>query len=108
MRLSALATAVDEERIAGFPSGRLFLDSIEQALAMAMVGYAVQDHYVPKYRGGLGPARLRRIKELVQEKMEEDLTLDDLASSVGLSATHFSQMFRRSTGQSPQPYVLRH
>ena len=48
------------------------------------------------------------IKELVQEKMEEDLTLDDLASSVGLSATHFSQMFRRSTGQSPHQYVLRH
>src|SRR6516225_8013462 len=40
-RLRALATAVDVERIAGFPSGRLFLDSIEQALARALVvGYA--------------------------------------------------------------------
>jgi AraC family transcriptional regulator len=109
VRLRALVTAVDAERIAGFPSGRLFLDSIEQALAMAlMVGYAVPDHYVRKYRAGLGPARLRRLKELVEEKMEEDLTLDDLASSVGLSTTHFSQMFRRSTGQSPHQYVLRH
>lgn len=55
VRLSALATAVKAERIAGFPSARFFLDSIEQALVMAlMVGYAVQDHYVPKYRGGLG------------------------------------------------------
>jgi AraC family transcriptional regulator len=44
VRLRALVTAVDAERIAGFPSGRLFLDSIEQALAMAlMVGYAVPD-----------------------------------------------------------------
>jgi len=32
-RLSALVEAVNVERIAGFPSGRLFLDSVEQALA---------------------------------------------------------------------------
>jgi AraC family transcriptional regulator len=109
VRLRALAMAVDGERIAGFPSGRLFLDSVEQALAMALVvGYAVRDDYVRKYRGGLGPARLRRIRELVQEKMEDELTLEELAGSVGLSVAHFSQMFRRSTGESPHQYVLRH
>ena len=37
------------------------------------------------YRGGLGSARLRRIKELVDAKMEDDLSLDDMAQSVGLS-----------------------
>src|SRR5262249_62393461 len=43
-RLRALAMAVDVERTAGFPSGRLFLDSVEQALAIALVvGYAVRD-----------------------------------------------------------------
>ncbi len=36
-RLRALFEAVNEERIAGFPSGRLFLDSVEQALAVALV-----------------------------------------------------------------------
>jgi AraC family transcriptional regulator len=40
-RLGALVAAVNAERIAGFPSGRLFLDSVEQALAVALVnGYA--------------------------------------------------------------------
>src|SRR5262249_27839718 len=89
------AMAVDVERIAGFPSGRLFLDSIEQALARALVvGYAVSDYSVRVYRGGLSPARLRKIKELVQEKMEEDLSLEEMARTVGLSAAHFSQVFR--------------
>jgi len=42
-RVGGLVAAVNAERIAGFPSGRLFLDSIEQALAVALVnGYAVQ------------------------------------------------------------------
>jgi AraC family transcriptional regulator len=106
-RLRALATAVDVERTAGFPSGRLFLDSIEQALARALVvGYAVRDYSVRVYRGGLSPAKLRTIKELVQEKMEEDLSLEEMARAVGLSAAHFSQVFRNTTGQTPHQCLL--
>jgi AraC family transcriptional regulator len=72
-RIGALVSAVDAERIAGFPSGRLFLDSVEQALAVALVdSYAVHPRSVRKHRGGLGPARLRTIKELVHAKMEDD------------------------------------
>ena len=34
---------VNAEKVGGFPSGRLFLDSVEQALAVALVaGYAVR------------------------------------------------------------------
>jgi len=107
-RLRALATAVDVERIAGFPSGRLFLDSIEHALAIALVhGYAVRDRAVPTYRGGLGPARLRGVKEFINAKMEDELTLSDMAQSVGLSTAHFSEMFRKSTGETPHQFVLR-
>src|SRR5215471_20353272 len=85
-RLAALMLAVNAERIAGFPSGPLFLDSIEQALAVAVVdGYAVRHISVPKYRSELGPARLRTIKEFVQAKMEDDLTLYEMAQSVELS-----------------------
>ena len=41
-RLGALLAAVNAERAAGFPSGRLFLDCIEQALAVALVNnYAI-------------------------------------------------------------------
>jgi len=106
-RLHALATAVDVERTAGFPSGRLFLDSVEQALARALVvGYAVRDYSVRVYRGGLSPAKLRTIKELVQEKMEEDLSLEEMAGAVGLSAAHFSQVFRNTTGQTPHQCLL--
>ena len=106
-RLRALATAVDVERIAGFPSGRLFLDSIEQALARALVvGYTARDYRVRVYRGGLSPAKLRKIQELVQEKIEEDLSLEEMARAVGLSAAHFSQVFRNTTGQTPHQCLL--
>ena len=103
-----MVAAVDAEMVAGFPSGRLFLDSVEQAMAVALVnGHAVRHRPVQIYRGGLGPARLRRIKELVHAKMEDDLSLDEMAQSVGLSTAHFARMFRKSTGETPHQFVLR-
>jgi AraC family transcriptional regulator len=107
-RLSAMVAAVHAEMVAGFPSGRLFLDSVEQAMAVTLVnGHAVRHRPVQIYRGGLGSARLRRIKELVRARMEDDLSLEDMAQSVGLSTAHFARMFRKSTGETPHQFVLR-
>ncbi|HET9402210.1 MAG TPA: AraC family transcriptional regulator [Candidatus Acidoferrales bacterium] len=107
-RLGALVAAAHEEMVAGFPSGRLFLDSIEQAMAVALVnGHAVRHRPVQIYKGGLGSVRLRRIKELVHAKIEDDLSLDEMAQSVGLSTAHFARMFRKSTGETPHQFFLR-
>ena len=107
-RLGALVAAAHAEMVAGFSSGRLFLDSIEQAMAIALVnGHAVRHRPVQMYKGGLGTARLRRIKELVHAKMEDDLSLDEMAQSIGLSTAHFARMFRKSTGETPHQFVLR-
>jgi len=107
-RLGALVTAVHAEMAAGFPSDRLFLDSIEQAMAVALVSsHAVGHRRAQRSRGGLGPARLRRITDLVHARLEDELGLDEMAQSVGLSTAHFARMFRKSTGETPHQFVLR-
>ena len=107
-RVIALVAAVNAERIAGFPSGRLFLDSVEQALAAALVNEcSIRCRFVRKYHGGLAPTRLRRVVELVYARIEDEVTLDELAESAGLSTAHFSQAFHKSTGESPHRFVLR-
>jgi AraC-like DNA-binding protein len=57
---------------------------------------------------GLTPAIVRRVTELVDEKIEDELSLDEMAQSAGLSACYFSQMFRKSTGETPHHFLLRH
>jgi len=47
------------------------------------------------------------VKDFVYAKMEDELRLRDLAQSVGLSTPHFSEMFRKSTGETPHQFVLR-
>ncbi|HKF01483.1 MAG TPA: helix-turn-helix domain-containing protein [Candidatus Sulfotelmatobacter sp.] len=108
-RVTALVAAVNAERLAGFPSGRLFLTSVEQALAVALVNnHAVRHSSVQAYRGGMSPARLRRVTELVQARIENEISLAEMAETAGLSAPYFSQMFRMSTGETPHQFVLRH
>jgi AraC family transcriptional regulator len=70
------------------------------------VGGAVANSQLRRYRGGLGPARLRTVKELVHARMEDELTLSEMAQSVELSTSHFSRMFHRSTGETPHQFVL--
>ena len=75
---------------------------------MALVtGHAVRHHSLRVYRGGLAPARLRRVTELVHAKIEEELTLHEMAQCAGLSTSHFLEMFRKSTGESPHQFVMR-
>src|ERR1700757_3205520 len=101
-RLSAMVAAVHAEMVAGFSSGRLFLDSVEQAMAVTLVkGYAVRHRPVQIYRGGLGSARLRKIKELVHAKLGDDLSLDEMAQSVGLSTAHFRADVSQVNGRDP-------
>jgi AraC family transcriptional regulator len=45
---------------------------------------------------------------LVHAKMEDELTLEEMAQSVALTVAHFSRMFRKSTGETPHRFVLRH
>ena len=107
-RLGGLVAAVHTEMAAGLPSGRLFLDSVEQAMAVALVNdHAIRQRPASAFRGGLGAARLRKIRELVHAKMEDDLSLDEMAQSVGLSTAHFARMFHKSTGETPHQFVLR-
>jgi len=44
----------------------------------------------------------------VDARIDGDLSLEEMAQSVGLCVAHFSAMFRKSMGQSPHQFVLRH
>jgi AraC family transcriptional regulator len=50
---------------------------------------------------------LRRVTELAHTKIENELSIEEMAECVGLSASHFSQMFRQSTGETPHQFLLR-
>ncbi len=45
--------------------------------------------------------QVRQINELMTQHFADDLRLDQLAGTVGLSRFHFCRAFRKTTGQRP-------
>jgi AraC-like DNA-binding protein len=57
-------------------------------------------------RGGIAPAKLRRIREYVENNLGQPIDLKALAGAAGLSVYHFARTFKQSEGLSPHAYVL--
>ena len=106
-RIKALMTAVNIERASGFPSGQLFLQSMEVALAAVLVQtYSLSKTATRRIKGGLSDVGRRNVIDFVRASINEDISLADMAAVTGLSVAHFSHMFRKSVGKSPHQYVL--
>ena len=58
--------AVEEEKEAGFVSGRIYFDAIGMVLASA---FAECCSHWRQYRGGLAPMQLRRVISFIQEHL---------------------------------------
>lgn len=95
------------EKRAGFRSGTLFLDGVGAALASYLLQhYSLASPVQKNSAGGMAPSALRRAVELMQARLEGDVRLNDLASEVGVSMSHFIRSFRQSTGKTPYQFLL--
>jgi AraC family transcriptional regulator len=59
-----------------------------------------------KVGGGLTVRQLGRVKEFVDAKISNDITISDLAVVAGLSQFHFVRAFKDTVGLTPYQYVL--
>lgn len=87
--------------------GGLFADSLIQSLTLHLLTNYTYASKVPAVvSGGLSGYKLNRVVEFIDANLENDISLADLASVAELSAFHFSRAFRKSTGKTPQQYVM--
>lgn len=88
--------------------GRMYAESLAQTLILHLLkNYTSANHLPENVSGGLSGYRLRRAMEFINENLEDDLTLSEVAEAVGLSQFHFARAFRHSTGLTPQQYLVR-
>jgi len=88
------------------PGESLYLDQLLQALATHV---AQRYGRVPVVRGPAGLARWqeRRAMALMDARLDQGVTLAELAEVCGLSAGHFARAFRASTGLPPHRWMIR-
>ncbi|MGH2412849.1 MAG: helix-turn-helix domain-containing protein, partial [Microcystaceae cyanobacterium] len=85
----------------------LYIESLANVLAVHLLRqYAATKPDLPMYEGGLPQRQLLQILEYINEHLEQDIKLADLADLLGMSQFHFSHLFKQSLGKSPYQYLL--
>jgi AraC family transcriptional regulator len=59
------------------------------------------------YSGGLPIRQLRKVQDYVAEHLAEEISIERLAELVELSSSHFSHVFKETTGMTPLQFVTR-
>jgi AraC family transcriptional regulator len=103
--LSQIVTTLAHEIDGGFPD-RILVESLGTALCIRIARRFVGHLPLPTNNKGLGPERLRRVRDYVEAHLVDDLSLTVLADIACLSPYHFSRSFREAVGVGPQRYVM--
>ncbi len=105
--IQQIALTLLDEANAESPSGTLYADSLIQTLTLHLLkNYSNAGFVIENLNGGLSGYKLKRVKEFINANLEEDLSLAQMAEVADLSQFHFARAFRKSTGQTPQHYLM--
>jgi AraC family transcriptional regulator len=107
IQIERLLKALYAEAKLGAPNGKLFTESLATALAVYLAQqYSAASPKMQIRRAGLPPPRLHRVLNYIGEKLDDNLSLSDLADIAGMNLFYFARLFKQSTGMSPYRYVL--
>jgi AraC family transcriptional regulator len=76
-------------------------------LACELTDAFLQASYVPREQEfGLPPRRLARVVEHIRNNLDTPLAVRELSRIAEMSQSHFSKLFKLSTGLAPHQFVL--
>jgi AraC family transcriptional regulator len=106
-QIEHLVRALVVEAGRGNPSGLPFVDALVTGVSLQILRHAGVGAPRPTVlRGGLAPAARKRVLELIDARLEQRLSVDELAREVELSPSHFARAFKQATGRPPHQHIL--
>lgn len=107
---AAFADAVVLSIHEGAERDDLFLDALGEAVAVHLLRrHAVLPRTARRLGerpGALSAERLHRLSDFIEDRLGDDLKLEDLAEAACLSTFHLSRCFRQTTGLTLHAYVM--
>lgn len=91
------------------PEAGLLAETFTRAIEVYLMrrhSHAAASTPLASTRGALDDARLRRALDLIESRLDGELSLHDLAREATLSPFHFARAFKAATGAAPHQFVL--
>ena len=87
---------------------KLYIESLSNALAVNLLrDYSVKKTNFNLHSGGLSDSQLLLVTDYINDNIDADIKLSDLAALARISQFHFSRLFKKSVGMSPHQYVIK-
>lgn len=85
----------------------LYAESAATFLAVHLLqNYTTRKSLIREYEGGLPQQKLKQAVDYIQDHLAQEISLNELASELGISRYYFCRLFKQSTGLSPHQYVI--
>ena len=98
--------ALKTELESGGLNGTLYVDALKNTLSMHILHrYCAQKPHLRDFEGGLEPGKLQIVINYINDYLNRNLYLTELANLVQISPYYFSRLFKKLTGTTPHQYV---
>lgn len=89
------------------PGGKLYVESLSNVLAIHLLRqYSAPTSHLIVYESGLSQRQILQVIEYVNEHLNQDIKLANLATLLGISESHLSHRFKQALGITPYQYLL--
>ncbi|MEH2147595.1 AraC family transcriptional regulator [Nostoc sp.] len=105
--IEQLGFSLKRELETGFADSRLYAQSVATLLAVHLLKhYSAQRTIIFKDSGGLPNHKLKTVLSYINEHLEQNISLTEIAALVQLSPHYFATSFKQSVGIAPHQYLI--
>lgn len=104
--VSRIVGEISREAAASGPGSALYVEALSVQLAVQLLRRYASCAFRTPGTGCLSRAELARLGEYVDARLHDSITLDDMATQLGLGVWTFGRRFRQTMGVSAYAFVL--
>ena len=105
--IRSIGMMLDAELSAERPSPRIYAESLVSALAAQIFAKYTRPVANENYRRCTQSPQLRRSIEFINQNLDKNLSLGDVAAIAHMSKYHFAKSFREAIGIPPHQYLVK-